>query len=520
MSSLYGLPLPVLTDSYKTTHPFLYPEAKKVELMSRMDRFTHNRLSFCSALRTENSGVDLMGTKKTRVSCFMGSDTCRIENYVAKKWTLEDVELAGKFFETHNAGYTNFPFPKDLFLKFIEENDGYFPIKIEALPEGTSCHAHTPVYQITAEGEYALLVTFLETLITSVWYPSTVATLSRRARDIIEQAYKDTVDEDGYWSLESRLHDFGFRGCTCLEQSIIGGSAHLVNFIGTDTMSAGYYVQYKLNNGKPIASSIPATEHSVMTAHKTERDAILQMINRFGIGAFACVMDSFDYANALENVLPSIAFQKVDKGGFMVLRPDSGDQVEAVLMALRASDKVFGSDVNKKGYKIIRGCGVIQGDGVTIPTLRAILAAVKEAGYSAQNVAFGMGGGLLQKVNRDTMSFATKLCHITYADGEKRDIMKIPTTDSGKISLPGEFVVKKNAEGVPIVHPKECCPANDPDNLLRVVYDHGKISQWDDFDTIRKRVAKEWPALPKVYNNISPELKEKVDRVTKEIRSS
>ncbi|CAJ0765993.1 8176_t:CDS:2, partial [Entrophospora sp. SA101] len=106
------------------------------------------------------------------------------------------------------------------------------------------------------------------------------------------------------------------------------------------------------------------------------------------------------------------------------------------------------------GYKVINGCGVIQGDGVTIDSLEAILKATGEAGYSAQNVAFGMGGGLLQKLNRDTMSFATKLSHITYADGTQ--------------SLPGEFVVKRNAEGIPIAYPKESFPENDPDNLLRV----------------------------------------------------
>jgi hypothetical protein len=36
-------------------------------------------------------------------------------------------------------------------------------------------------------------------------------------------------------------------------------------------MSAAYYVQFALNNGNPIGTSIPATEHSVMTAHKTEK---------------------------------------------------------------------------------------------------------------------------------------------------------------------------------------------------------------------------------------------------------
>ncbi len=37
-----------------------------------------------------------------------------------------------------------------------------------------------------------------------------------------------------------------------------------------------------------------------------------------------------------------------------------------------------------------------------------------------------MGGGLLQKVNRDTMSFATKLSFIRYANGQAVDVMKRP----------------------------------------------------------------------------------------------
>lgn len=113
-------------------------------------------------------------------------------------------------------------------------------------------------------------------------YPTSVATLSRRARDIIEAGFVRSVDEvcatgascsavacrsnnqgqiirqqlgstrrlnpgglQGTASLllGSRLHDFGFRGCTCVEQSIIGGCAHLLNFDGTDTMAAAYYAQ-------------------------------------------------------------------------------------------------------------------------------------------------------------------------------------------------------------------------------------------------------------------------------------
>jgi nicotinic acid phosphoribosyltransferase len=179
-------------------------------------------------------------------------------------------------------------------------------------------NAHTPVYQITARKPYAALVTFLETILTHVWYPTTVATLSRRTKEIIEDAFHQSVDEDMYYLLPSRLHDFGFRGCTCVEQSILGGTAHLLNFQGTDTMSAAYYAQYHLNEGKPVAESIPATEHSVMTSWPNESKAIRNMIEKFGGEgkAFACVMDSYDFTNALTKILPAIVTQKNRKRWF------------------------------------------------------------------------------------------------------------------------------------------------------------------------------------------------------------
>ena len=65
-------------------------------------------------------------------------------------------------------------------------------------------------------------------------------------------------------------------------------------------------------------------------------------------------------------------------------------------------------------HRCVQGCGVIQGDGIDVVMLKKIMAAMEEGGYSADSVVYGMGGGLLQKVNRDTMSFATKLCHIVY----------------------------------------------------------------------------------------------------------
>ena len=437
-----------------------------------------------------------------------------IESYVAKKWTMEDVEKADTFFKTHMAPfYTEFPFPRALFEKFVKEKDGYFPVIIEALPEGSAIHARIPVYQITAEKEFTPLCTFLETLLTMSWYPTTVATLSRRAKDIIEGFFEKTADLGKDSPLvESRLHDFGFRGCTSVEQSIIGGCAHLLNFVGSDTMSAAYYAQFELNGGKVVAQSIPATEHSVMTSWPSEKAAIDNMISHYGNGIFACVMDSYDYANALDNVLPGVTLEKIGEKGLMVLRPDSGDPVETVLMGLEAADKVFGSTVNSKGFKVIKGCSVIQGDGINVKVLQEIAEKVQEKGYSAECIAYGMGGGLLQKVNRDTMQFATKLNHIVYTeDGRERDVMKQPQTDPGKFSLPGQLAVKR-VNGVPTVFPKDSGEVLDSENMLKVIYDCGPkpSHKWEDFSTVKERVRKEWAALPKTANVISDSLKKKI----------
>lgn len=185
------------------------------------------------------------------------------------------------------------------------------------------------------------------------------------------------------------------------------------------SLKGGWWLQFELNDGEPIGVSIPATEHSVMTSWPSERDAILNMISHFGSGIFACVMDSYDYAKvtthkgfqqvffgvhvpllflsssswcdggvhwpqALAEVVPSIAQAQIGAGGYMVLRPDSGDPVEAVIAALEAAEKVFGVDTNSKGYKVPRGCGVIQGDGIDLQKLSEILAAVLEKGFSAE----------------------------------------------------------------------------------------------------------------------------------------
>lgn len=305
-------------------------------------------------------------------------------------------------------------------------------------------------------------------------------------------------------------------GCTSIEQSVLGGCAHLLNFGGSDTMSASYYAQFHLNEGRPVASSIPATEHSVMTSWPNERLAMENMIDKFGgeNAVFSVVMDSYDYSTALTKVLPAVAERHKQKGGTIVLRPDSGDPVTCIIAALEAGERNFPTTTNSKGYKVIRGLAAIQGDGINYKTVEEILVATKEAGFSAQNVAFGMGGGLLQKVNRDTMSFATKLSFIVYADGTEREVMKRPKTESNKFSLPGIVKVRRDEEGKLWVEPREPNePADYSTNELQLVYDHGPVAgAFDSFDVVRARVKEQWAKTPKLHDVVGPAMKERIAR--------
>jgi len=283
-------------------------------------------------------------------------------------------------------------------------------------------------------------------------------------------------------------------------------------------MSAAYYAQFSLNNGKPVGESIPATEHSVMTAWPSERAAIENMIKHHGKGLFACVMDSYDYTNCLDNILPLIKEAKEAAGGHMVIRPDSGEPVEVVLMGLKAAEKTFGTTVNEKGFKVLKGASVIQGDGIDHAVIKKILHAAMTEGYSAQCVTFGMGGGLLQKVNRDTMSFATKLSYIEPVEGKARDVMKFPKTDSEKVSLPGILKVVRDEKGIPTIY-----AADDPiegQDLLKVVYDCKPVQDAfpEDFDTLKARVEEEWHNIPAFHDPISPQLRDKMDVWVKDMK--
>jgi len=127
------------------------------------------------------------------------------------------------------------------------------------------------------------------------------------------------------------------------------------------------------------------------------------------------------------------------------VRPDSGDPVEVVHKCLVLLDEAFGHTLTSKGYKVLNHVRVIQGDGINPVSLRAILERATAAGYAADNLTFGMGGGLLQQLHRDTQKFALK-CSAARIDGRWIDVYKEPVTDKSKQSKRGRMTLLRHRE--------------------------------------------------------------------------
>lgn len=369
-------------------------------------------------------------------------------NYLAKllsqKITREQVEEANEMMRLH--------FGRDLF-NYAEwmmiANLGYFPVRMVAVPEGTVIPSkHTMcVLEPTCE-RFSWLPGWLETTaLRAVWYATSVATKSWECKKVLEKYLTQTSDLTGSeydFVLSTRLHDFGARGSSSSESASIAGLAHLYNFQGTDTIEA--LVLAKTLFGVDCAGiSIPAREHSTTIVYKNEDDAYLNSIEQYGTGAYACVMDSSDYKLAVLRVCKQYAEKIKEMGGCFVFRPDSGYMVDNIMYTLDLLAKYFGYTVNSKGFKVLSPhCRIIQGDGIEKPEdIEKVLAMMTRNGYSTENIAFGMGGGLHQRINRDTYKFAMKLSYIEEMDFDTGDVSgrgvsKCPKGSEWKASKSGK----------------------------------------------------------------------------------
>jgi nicotinamide phosphoribosyltransferase len=282
----------------------------------------------------------------------------------------------------------------------------------------------------------------LETaLLRAVWYGTTVATQSKYIKNTILGYLEKSGDPT---TIDFKLHDFGARGVSSMESAGIGAAAHLVNFMGTDTITGVLFAREYYNAGVS-GFSIPAAEHSTITSwgRAGEVDAYRNMVSQFGKpGAiFAVVSDSYDIYEACRMWGTELKDDVVNSGATVVIRPDSGDPVEVLPKMIQILGEKFGYTVNSKGYKVLNNVRLIWGDGINQLSIRSILGVVVDMlGWSADNIAFGMGGALLQQLDRDTQKFAMK-CSAAKINGEWVDVFKDPVTDQVKASKKGRVTL-------------------------------------------------------------------------------
>lgn len=358
----------------------------------------------------------------------------------------EKIEKAARLYAAHFG--TDQLFNKDGWEYILKEHNGYLPVRIKAVPEGKVITAHNVMMTVeNTDPKCFWLSNFLETLLVQLWYPCTVATISREVRTLILRYLQETGDPG---LIDFKLHDFGFRGVSSVEGASIGGASHLINFMGTDTVTALTFIQDFYNTDDMFGFSIPAAEHSTITSWKQEGeiDAYRNMLRQYPEGLVAVVSDSYDVYNACEKIWGEALKEEVlQRNGTLVVRPDSGVPKDVVLKVTEILGEKLGFSINEKGYKVLNPkVRVIQGDGVNYESIGEILENLKQNGWSADNITFGMGGALLQKVHRDTQKFAFK-CSCAIVNGEEREVFKDPVTDHGKASKRGRLkLVRENGQ--------------------------------------------------------------------------
>ncbi|ESQ08459.1 MAG TPA: nicotinate phosphoribosyltransferase [Chromatiaceae bacterium] len=451
------------TDSYKESHHLQFPpdtEAIQGYVESRGGRFP-STLFF---------GLQMF-----------------VQEYLTRPITSAMIDQAEAFYDLHMPGSV---FNRAGWEYIVAEHGGLLPIRIRAVAEGSVLPVRNVLATVeSTDPRVPWISQYAETaLLRAIWYPTTVATQSWYIKAMLRQALERTAESsDG---LAFMMHDFGARGVSSLESAALGGAAHLVAFMGSDTV-AGVVAANHYYDADMAAFSIPAAEHSTITAwgEAHELDAYRNMLNQFARpgGLVAVVSDSYDLERAVGYWGRELRAQVLASGATIVVRPDSGHPPTIVRRTLEQLAAAYGTQTNAKGYRVLNQVRVIQGDGIDYDSIAAILAETEAAGFSAENLAFGAGGTLLQRLHRDTQRFALKACAIR-RQGTWQDIQKNPRTDPEKASKGGRQALLRHAQTGNWRTQREEQPIPDGwQPALEPVFEDGRILRRETLDAIRAR---------------------------------
>lgn len=450
------------TDSYKPTHWDLLPPG------------TTRVLSYFEARK----GAQFDNT------VFYGLQGQLKKYFVGPRVTRQAIEEAAVLFKAHFGN--DKLFNRAGWEHILNNLNGKLPLRIKAIPEGTPVPINNVMMTVVnTDDKCPWLTNYVESKLTHVWSASTVATLSREVKKKYAHFLNQTSESAG--GIDFMLHDFGYRGVSSEESAGFQGSAHLINFKGTDTLAAMIYaIEFYNANLATLAFSVVATEHSIMTAQGRagEVKVLEQILDLHPTGIVSVVGDSYNIYEFAKIHMAKFKDRILARDGVFVLRPDSGEPEEVVLKLIGILGDVFGYTRNRKNYRVLNPkIRLIWGDGIDKRGIENILGAMMVNGWSAENILFGMGGGLLQKVNRDTQRFAFKCC-AQYRDGKWIDIWKDPI-DGSKASKRGLLKLIKDEFGqFQTVQMKD---ENDTEgDLLETVFLNGDLTKEYTFDQVRE----------------------------------
>ena len=381
---------------------------------------------------------------------------------------------------------------------------GYLPIEIIALPEGTMVPVHIPMFGITnTHDDFAWLPQALESLISAeMWYPQITATVGKTYRDIVNKYYGETVEDNV--PRAKALGAFDFRGDMCVDAALKAGAGWCLSFLLTATVPAIPYLESMFNcdcTKEPVAYGSVSTEHFVMCSnYAVDGDEITflrkMLTELYPNTSFSCVLDSYDYWNVIDNILPQLHDEIMAHNGCMLMRGDSGDCVEVVTQTVFKLWEQFGGTVNSKGYKVLDPhVKAIYGDSITVQRCEEIFEILKVNGFACSNVALGVGSfsmhcieedNMLKPFTRDTFSSCIKACYAE-VDGKCYPVFKNPKDGGFKKSQKGLCFVYEE-EGV-LKYRDEYTSENIPEgNLLVPVFRDGKMLVDYTLDEIRQRL--------------------------------
>lgn len=410
-----------------------------------------------------------------------------LEGVIIEEWMIEEArEILGEVFGTD--AYFN----EAGFRRIIEVHGGKLPIRIKAVKEGRKTALKNILFWVeNTDDQLPWLTQWVETmLLRAIWYPKAVCTISSAVRDLEKEfAAICGCDLNPFF-----LNDFGARGVSSHESAEIGGTAHLAIYLGTDTVEAIRWAKHRYGKSA-TGHSVFASEHSTTTIYGQlgELTAYTNFLTVAPLDKLvSIVIDSYSDENAVKNLLGGALKDRIlnIRIAPTVFRPDSGNPVDKCLEVVGWLWDIFGGTtrtVNGKTFRVLNPkVRVIYGDGINLLSIRAILQNLVDHGYSIENVVFGMGGKLLQGVNRDTFMDACKACY-GIVDGKEVLIFKNPITSSVKKSKAGKMKLIV-VDGQDMTVPESEYPEY-PDELIEI-FVNGVLVHETTFAEIRAEVAR------------------------------